>query len=401
MTALSSATSAPPSAVERWRRLPRRWRLLLIAMAAIVTLYFASSLVAGIYQSPSSTPTGYSSSEDASPVGTEAMAKLLAARHHPVQSLTVPLANAHLPTNGTLFVLDPAASLTPSAAALEDFVGNGGRLVLGGHIATAVLHDLLSATPVPVWQPVAAGDAHPVEHTAADVDVTTVLGTGGGSWQLPSGARPSVLLQGPAGALALDATVGRGTLVLLASSAPLQNRQLAQVDDAAFALDLSGPAGAPVLFDEYDHGLGRAGTGLAGLPSHWKAALLLGLLAALVWLWSAARRFGPPQRAERELIPARVLHVDAMASLLASGKTERAAAAAAPLREQGRAALQRRLRAGPEATDQQLAELAASSSFPSLTPQLVADLLDAPRSESDLVAEGRAFVALGSEGPLR
>jgi hypothetical protein len=182
--------------------------------------------------------------------------------------------------------------------------------------------------------------------------------------------------------------------VLVASSAPLQNDLLAQADDAAFAIDLAGTAGAPVAFDEYDHGLGRTGTGLAGLPTHWKAGLLLGLLAALVWMWSAARRFGPPERAERELIPARVLHVDAMALLLSSGDAERLAAGAAPLRVQGRAALRRRLRADPLATDAELAALAASDSVPSLTPELVTALLTTPESENDIVAEGRAFVAL-------
>jgi hypothetical protein len=201
--------------------------------------------------------------------------------------------------------------------------------------------------------------------------------------------------------LALETTVGRGTLVLLASSAPLQNAQLAEVDDAAFALDLAAPTAAPVAFDEYDHGLGRAGTGLAGLPAHWKAGLVLVLLAALVWMWSAARRFGPPQQAERELIPPRVAHVDAMASLLATGSTDRLAAAASPLRQQGRARLRRVLRAEPGTTDEQLAALARAGGTSSLSPEVITALLVTPRSAEDIVAEGRAFVALDRDSRPR
>jgi hypothetical protein len=114
-------------------------------------------------------------------------------------------------------------------------------------------------------------------------------------------------------------------------------------------------------------------------------------------MWSAARRFGPPQRADRELIPARVVHVDAMAGLLASGNTERLAAGAAPLRERGRVTLRRLLHAEPTATDVQLAEIAASGVAPSVTPEMVVALLSTPRSEDDVIAEGRAFVALRPE----
>ncbi len=44
--------------------------------------------------------------------------------------------------------------------------------------------------------------------------------------------------------LAVYAHVGAGTLVLLSSPAPLQNRLLGQVDDAAFAIDITGATGA-------------------------------------------------------------------------------------------------------------------------------------------------------------
>jgi hypothetical protein len=400
-TPTGDATATPATAGERWHRLPRRWRAVLIALAALLALYFASSLVAGVYQSPNGTPTGPSSSVDPSPEGTEALAQLLADRHHPVQSLTTPLASASLPTAGTLFVLDPVNSLTQSLPALRRYLAGGGHLVLGGRVGPGALRPLLGTTDTPTWQATSAGVAQPVEHTRQDTGVANVLSGPGGSYTVPAGSNFSTLLAGVGGALALDATVGSGTLVLLANTTPLQNGALAQADDAAFALDLAGPATAPVAFDEYDHGLGRSGTGLAGLPTHWKVALALAVLAALVWIWSAARRFGPPQLAERELIPARVAHVDAMAALLASGNADRLAAASAPLRDEGRSRLRRLLRANPSATDAELAELAASADLPSLTPELVSSLLDPPRSESGVVDEGRAFVALSRGTPDR
>ena len=60
--------------------------------------------------------------------------------------------------------------------------------------------------------------------------------------------RLRTLLGGSRGALALLAEVGRGRLVLLASSSPLDNGLLGCDDNAAFALDLAGPAGSPDPF---------------------------------------------------------------------------------------------------------------------------------------------------------
>ena len=54
----------------------------------------------------------------------------------------------------------------------------------------------------------------------------------------------------------------------------------------------------PVTFVESVHGFGRS-SGLAALPGRWKFALLVGVLAALLWLGSRARRFGPPEPTRR------------------------------------------------------------------------------------------------------
>jgi hypothetical protein len=366
----------------------------MVLAAAAVFAYYASSLVGGLYTPPSGTPAGPSSSTDASESGTAAMARLLSVRGHSVEDLTVPLSSAALPEKGTLFVLNPAGSILSDAGALRHDLDDGGRIVLGGRSSQRLLHAIVGPGPVPLWQAQPSGDGRAIEHTADDAGVSTVLGGSSGSWRLGNSGAFSVLLQGTAGALAVETSLGAGTLVLLASAATLQNGELAHKDDAAFAVDLSGRAGAPVAFDEYDHGLGRAGTGLAGLPSHWKAGLVLAFLAVLVWMWSAGRRFGPPQLAERELIPARVAHVDAMASLLASGNVERLAAGASTLQTAGRENLRRLLRAGPQATDEELIELAATGAVPSVTAEVAAALLRAPGSAEDVISEARAFATL-------
>jgi len=390
-----------PTAADRWRQVPRRWRAALILAAAVLMAYFASSLVGGLYNPPSSSAVGPSSSTDTSAAGTAAMAQLLTDRHHSVQELTVPIAAATIPPHGTLFVLNPASSISTDVPALLRYLRSGGRVVLGGPTGSELLQAILGPGPSPVWQSVSSGTAHPVEQAPEDAGVSSVIPGPSGSWQLGGETRLGVLLRGPGGALAIVTSVDGGTLVLLASTGPLQNGLITQADNAAFALDLAGPAGAPVIFDEYDHGLGRSGTGLAGLPSHWKAGLLLALLAVLVWMWSAARRFGPPQSKDRELIPARVAHVDAMAGLLASGGPDRLAAGASSLQSEGREALRRLLRASPAATDEQLIELAAISGVPSLTPELATDLLRTPRTEKEVIAEGRAFATLSSHGSRR
>ena len=56
--------------------------------------------------------------------------------------------------------------------------------------------------------------------------------------------------------------------------------------------------------------------GLAALPARWKLALALAIAAALVWLGSRARRFGPPEEAGEEPPPARREHVEALALAL-------------------------------------------------------------------------------------
>jgi hypothetical protein len=301
---------------------------------------------------------------------------------------------------GTLFVLNPQGKLTSELAAIHGYLLAGGTVVLAGRPAAGVLRDLLGPGPLPIWQEATPGLSRAAAPAPENYAANTVISTTSGSWRTAATGgvedqRLRTLLGGSRGALALLAEVGRGRLVLLASSSPLDNGLLGRDDNAAFALDLAGPAGSPVAFDEYDHLKTSSGAGIAGLPGHWQAGLLLALVAVVVWILSAARRFGPPVRAEREPVPPRIAHVDAVAALLASGAPARLAAGAAPLRVAAREKLCRVLRARPDTKDAELVARAASAALP---PDLVTAIVAEPRSEKDLLALGRAYATLSERG---
>jgi hypothetical protein len=368
--------------------------VVLVIAASAVVVEFALSFVGAVYGTPSRTILGPASSLDTSKSGTAAVAQLLSARGHPVRQVEVPVGSASLQVPGTLFVLDPQGRLTTELAAIHGYLLAGGRVVLAGRPAAGVLRGLLGPGLLPIWQQATAGLSHAGAPAPQNYGANSVISSTPGSWR-KGATSVRTLLGGSGGALALLADVGHGRLVLLASSSPLDNDLLGRDDNAAFALDLAGPAGSPVAFDEYDHLKTSSGTGIAGLPGHWQAGLLLALVAIVVWILSASRRFGPPVRADRELVPPRIAHVDAVAALLASGPPARLTAGAAPLREAAREQLCGVLRARPDATDAELVARAASTALPA---DLVTAIVTAPRSEKDLLALGRAYATLSERG---
>ncbi|MGH9170044.1 MAG: DUF4350 domain-containing protein [Acidimicrobiales bacterium] len=389
-----------PGAGERWKALPRLWQVVLVVVAASVAIVLGLGDISSLYSSPNNTAIGPASSLDSGGPGTAALADLLSQRHYHVRQLTAPITPSSLPVTGTLFVLDAATSLAGDLPAMRRYVADGGRLVLGGRLAPSVLGALVTGEP-PSWQSTPASVAHPIG-TAPETRGVAHVDTGSaGTWTVPHSSQVRVLMAGAGGAYALVAgspavsgSPSSGSLVLLASSAPLENSNLAKLDDAAFGLDLAGTPGTSVAFDEYVHGFGRPGNGLAGLPSHWKLALILAVVAAATWMLSASRRLGPPQPASVAAMPPRVAHVDALAELLASGPTTRALAGAAPLRERARQLLSRRLQAPSGCEDDALGALAAAAGDPLVDPRLVACLLNEPRSPEELVALSQALAEI-------
>lgn len=186
-----------------------------------------------------------------------------------------------------------------------------------------------------------------------------------------------------------------GWLIALASTSALLDRQLAKLDNAAFALNLAGPSNSIVTFDEYAHGIGHQGAGLAGIPAPWRFGLAAILLALILWIVSASRRLGPPQERERKLIPPRIGFVDAMATLLRARPTSEVVVATATVREELRRSLARRFGLAPTIDDQTLLSLQSYSS-PEIGSfsDLVNCAVTEPATNADVIKLGRALSSL-------
>jgi hypothetical protein len=350
------------------------------ALAALLAL----SLVVVAIDRLAPQPEGPDSSAYATaPAGLAAYAALLARHDVRVERRRRAVADGAPPAPGTLVVLDPRAVEPGEAGAIASWVRAGGRLVTGGERGAAWLAGRVTE-PLPAREdgPArGAGVLAPVPETAG---VRTVRPVAGGALRPAGGALP---LLGPADApLATLTRVGRGRVVVLADASPLQNRGLARADNAAFGLALA--AGGPVTFLETVHGYGAA-TGLGALPASARWALLGLLLAALAFVWSRARRIGPPQDAERPLPPPRADYVDALAGSLA--RTGRPAEVARPLRAAARDALARRAGLGPEPGED---ELRAAAARAGLGEAETAALLREPQDLEGALAAGRALAAV-------
>jgi hypothetical protein len=295
-------------------RLPAdpRTRALVIAGGGLLAVF----LVIWALDRLTPSPRGPASSSYAtSPSGLAAYASVLERSGLKVRRLRRPVKDAPPPAGETLVVLDPTVVDPAEARAIADLVRRGGRLVAGGSRDASWLDPLLGDAPR--WRP-GAGGAPDLLAPAPETAGVRTLSTGdAGGWHKLGGTLPVV---GPAKApLLVVARPGRGSVALLADATPLQNRELGEADNAVLGVDLAG--GRPVAFLETVHGYGAA-QGLAGLPRGVRWALLGLLLAGLVGVWSAGKRFGPPEDEERALPPARTEYVDALAAALARTASE-------------------------------------------------------------------------------
>jgi hypothetical protein len=384
---IPAPTTVP--AGERWSAIPRRWRVVLLAAAALMAIELSLSFVGGIAGSPPAGSQG-SSSYGTSGTGLAAYGQLLSARGHSVVRMTRPLSSLDLPAGSTLMVVDPTGWTRGDTASVERLLRSGGHVVLTGPPPGDGLGGaLFGAGALPRWTDRASGVARPVGGSPVTAGVDTVSSGGDGSFRTPGSAHP--VLVGAHGTLAV--TNASGTVVALASSAPLTNALLDQRDNAALGLNLARPGSAPVVFDEYDHGYGRAGRGLAGLPSWWRWGLGLALAAVLVWLVSAARRFGPVERPDRELIPARIVYADALASALSAVPPAQLLETVDPMQREARALLCRRSGLPAAVDDTVLVSAAHGAGVPD---PVVASVVQRPTSGSDVLALGRSLAWLES-----
>jgi hypothetical protein len=145
--------------------------------------------------------------------------------------------------------------------------------------------------------------------------------------------------------------VGQGTILFVADPSFVENGMLARADNAAVAIGLAGEEGRPVVFAEGVHGYG-SNRGLDAIPTRWKAALFALALGALAFVWSRARRLGPPDRQSRELPPPRGQYVDALTRTLE--RTRDRTHATEPMRRATRARIAARAGIGTGASDEEI-----------------------------------------------
>jgi hypothetical protein len=356
-----------------------RW--VLGALVGVLAYVLVTAGVAALFPGPSG-PTA--SVYATAPGGVAAYGELLANAGHRVLPLRRAPSAARLPSNGTLFVLDPSTIAPWDVAALGRFVRGGGYLVVGGEFSGISLSRLLAG--VPTWSAGGPDADRVVRRAPEDAGVTRVLTAGDGEWT--SARRTTPLLAAAGGDELVTARLGRGRIDLLADVAPLENQLLGDADDAQLALDLAGPSTRPVLFLETIHGYG-AGSGLGALPGRWRWALLGALLAAIVFALAHARRLGAADPEPPPRTPERALYVHSLAATLS--RTHGAHAAADPVRLEA-LAIHRRLGGRPgEDDDARRGALAARAEVE------LADLdalLSIPHDDQSVLRSGRALARL-------
>jgi len=283
-------------------------------VAAVAAVFGLNVILAGIETATGgSGPKGpRSSSYATSPGGLAAYADLLAEEGHPVTRLRVTLEKASLRRDAALVLADPGAVTPEENRRLAVFVRNGGRLVAAGPSVVTTLREVVGTDLR--WLPGPGTVLLPLGSVPEVAGVVRVESAGLGSWA-DYGEMQPILGSGDR-VVALATTVGKGRVVALADSSVLQNRLLDHYDDAAFGLAVAGPSGAQVSFAEAQHGFG-IGSGLAALPDSWRTSIFGMTAAVLIWIWAKGSRFGSPEEVERELAPARLLYVEALASTLA------------------------------------------------------------------------------------
>ncbi len=382
MSARATTETSTPQLAPRPRSTTRRiWTVIAVIVGALVALnVVAQGLDRAVGGSQPGGAAG--SSYATAPDGLAAFGSLLTRYGHDITQQRGSIATHPLPANATAFVLEPTELTADDAAALLNFVSSGGRLVVGG-ASPFYLHNLSDAPPV--WQ--TTGETSWTQMDGSLGAVREIDGAGVGAWAALGRGHPVVTRDNLA--LVTFDQIGRGEIYFLADASPLENAYLSTGDNAAFALALVGAAGRPVVFAEGVHGYG-ASRGLAALPDRWKVALILLAVAALAFVWSRARRFGPPDRASRDLPPARAAYVEALSVSLERARDH--SGALAPAQRWARARLATRAGLGANPDDDELARAARSFGC---TDQEIGALLAPAIDDANILALGRAVARAG------
>ena len=324
----------------------RAKRVWLIAGAVVVLLVALNFLAQALDRAAGGgAPSGANDSSYATTdQGLAAYAALLAHFDHTVTRQRGSFADDVPSPDTTVVMVEPTVVTTADTDALLAFTAAGGRLIIGGS-NPYYLRNLRDQPPE--WS-----SAGRIDWNATGLGpVREIAAAARGSWVAPGTSTP-VVGTGDDSLLNIE-HVGRGEIWFLADASPLENAYLSKADNAAFGLALA--ANRPVVFAEGVHGYGKE-RGLRAIPTPWKVALLLGVIGVLAFVWSRARRFGPPDRNARELPPARAEYVRSLSDTLE--RTHDRASALAPTQAYARRRLTQRAALGATPTAEELTRAA-------------------------------------------
>lgn len=193
---------------------------------------------------------------------------------------------------GMVFVFTPTSPYTTDEARRTlSWMRSGGILVYASEQGDPELDRALGITRV-------NGVASAGTETATPVvaGVGKVAGAGVVEPLQPSADQVVVLRTGGGSATAFVQRVGSGALVALADPLVLCNGYLEKADNGLFLADVLAlaPAGSPVAFDEYHHGLTLSDVApQEWVTTPWGAGLLWLLVVMFFGLMLRGRRFGP------------------------------------------------------------------------------------------------------------
>ena len=235
--------------------------------------------------------------------GASAVMLYASAMGHPTHQVTGSFEISE--ANTMLFVFTPTSPYTSEEAdATARWVHDGGVIVYASEQGDPELDTALTVNRF----------ARPVPSDSADANgpfLDGVRSVAGGTFALPFGlgARQVAVLRSGGLPIAYEERFGRGLVIALADPLELCNGYLEKADNGRFLADLLGlvPAGAPVAFDEYHHGLTASDiTPAAWILTPWGAALLWLIVAIFFGLLLRGRRFGPlvPRPAEASRLDA-------------------------------------------------------------------------------------------------
>ena len=282
-----------------------RWLAIVIGVFALLAVVVA--VYDTYFDSRTDGPLGSSYVTTAQGVG--AWHDVLVELGTSVERLRTPFATGMVSRDTTYVVVFPDEGSSDTVGELRMHVARGGRAVLVG------AQEIESALGIELDRVQSEeGGTENVEAMFVS-DVASIRTTGmlyasqpdaaGGDLR-PTGERISMA----GGEIAVVYRLGEGEIITLSDPWVFSNAFLKDADNAVLAVRISGQG--PVVFDEFSHGFGTD-EGLGGLTAGLVRFALVGLLAALVAMWSISSRIGPPEQATRALPPARGVFIDAVA----------------------------------------------------------------------------------------